>query len=169
MFRPALAAAAALVTTFAMGCSGDIPTATGSSEPNFAVAGNSGCYTVKFTTESDPDPAFPVFSGEQSGDLVGTHTFVFTEFPPQTGATRLFRGVGTFWVTGGIISELVGKSFTVSVESRNVFNDPAVFANLNVKLRATGGVKKANLTGRGETSLPPAFLVSGSWNGVICP
>ncbi len=155
-----------------MGCSGDAPTATQSYAANFKAAGNSGCYTVKFTSVSNlaaPPPVPPLpFAGVQMGDLEGTHTVTFFELKPQTGATQNLIGEATFNITGGIIDELVGESFTVSVKSRNVFNDDDLFANLsNLKARAISGVQKANLTGRGETALD--FTVTISWNGVICP
>jgi len=150
-------------------CSGDLPTGTQALKPNFAVAGSSGCYTVKFTTHSVG--AFPFFPGTQDGDLQGTHLVAFAgaTTPAPTGSTWNFIGTATFDVTGGIIPELVGNSFTVSIESRNVFNDPDVFANIsNLRARAISGVEKANLTGRGETASDMS-TVDASFNGVICP
>lgn len=164
-----------IVPLLAIACGGDLPTDTRTPEPSFAVAGESGCYTVKVTASHKGN--FPVFPGTNEGDLVGTSVVIF-DFPPptqQTGETWNLIGEATFDVTGGIIPELVGKSFTVSLESRNVFNQEDLFAKIaNLKTRAISGVQKANLTGQGETQFPdPADgfkqQVDSWFNGVICP
>jgi hypothetical protein len=162
-----------VVSFFGIACSGDLPTQAETTSltlsPSFAAGGNSGCYTVKFATHSVG--AFPFFPGTQTGDIDGSHLVAFAgaSTPAPTGVTWNFVGTATFVVTGGIIPELVGKSFVVSVESRNVFNDPDLFAKIsNLKTRAISGVQKANLTGRGETA-SDASTVDATWNGVICP
>jgi len=142
------------------------PESGGPATPSFAAGGNSGCYTVKFTSHSVG--TFPVFAGTQTGDIGGTHVVVFAgaSTPAPTGATWNFIGTMDWSVVGG---PLDGLQFTTSLESRNVFNDPDLFAKIsNLKTRATSGVQKANLTGRGETA-SDASTVDVWWNGVICP
>ncbi len=152
----------------ALGCGGDVPTATQAYDLNLSAAGESGCFTVKFTSQSVG--SFPVFEGTHWGDIGGTHVVTF-EFPPTTaphGVTWNFLGTAE-WTIESEYPALDGLVVTTTLESRNVFNDDEVFANIsNLKTRALDGVKKANLTGRGETSLDMS-TVNAWWNGVICP
>ncbi len=155
-----------------VGCSEqDMPTEA--KKPIFGEAGSSGCYTVKYKDDPVFVGVFPegaVYVGTLAGDLGGTSYMVFQPSSFRfTGVTMKAEGVFTYTITGGIISELVGQSFTVAEENLNLFvpdNDPNVIINKG-KARAIDGVEKANLTYRGETEIGGASHLE--YNGVICP
>lgn len=139
--------------------------------PEFVVAGESGCYTVKFTDDMVWTPSVGGYLGQLAGDLEGT----MTEWDQGQMAVKIVGGTikvdeitSTFNITGGIIPELEGQSFAVAWDFQNLFKaDPENYINLG-KVRAIDGVAKANLTFRGYTPM------DGLWSyidfqGVICP
>jgi hypothetical protein len=134
--------------------------------PELAVGGSSGCYTVKFTTRLTHVSGI-VFTGPVAGDLQGTVDVVFNEFHPGTGATNLVAADATWHITGGIVRELIGRSFVTRFTNRNVAQPGPVTKNIG-SLDVISGVKKANVHYVGETSNftgePTLHFI-----GVICP
>jgi hypothetical protein len=155
-----------------VGCSEqDMPTEA--KKPIFGEAGSSGCYTVKFTDHAvfgGFSPEGPFYEGTLAGDLVGTSYMVFQPSSFRfSGVTQKAEAVFTYTITGGIISELVGQSFTVAEENINLYVPADQDLIINVgKARAIDGVEKANLTWRGYTpkGSGTSFL---EYDGVICP
>jgi hypothetical protein len=133
---------------------------------DLALAGNSGCSTVKFTTVLTPTG--PVsFSGVLTGDLEGTVDQVFDEFGSFTGVTIQVAADATWHITGGIIPELIGETFVTRLTNRNVFL-PGTSLTKNIgSLRAQSGVERANLTYIGQTQLTTSETTL-NFVGVIC-
>jgi hypothetical protein len=155
---------------FVIGC--DEQTApTEALAPEFVVAGESGCYTVKYTDDLVATPAG--LRGVLGGDLQGTTVWAGDPSTPikLAGVSVHVDGFVTYNITGGIIPELKDESFTVTARWLNVLappvNPPLVFKNEG-NYKALDGVAKANLKFHGET-------VAGSGishlevTGVICP
>ena len=135
--------------------------------PQFAVAGNSGCYTVKFTTLFTQSDQLHV-SGVVSGDLEGTAFVEATDIGRFTGVTLTVGGTIDWSITGGIIPELIGETFLTRLENRNIFLPGTSLVQNVGSLRSISGVEKANLTYIGETSLE-TNEARFEFNGVICP
>jgi hypothetical protein len=160
-------------SVFMLGC--DDGTAVPSPlEPQLAVAGASGCYTVQFTVEiTTPDEV--VFEATMSGDLEGTIDLVGTGFTwPPTGATNTSTFEYTWHVTGGAVPELIGETFVTHAENRNILYfllPPGQLFVRNVgNHRSVAGVERANLTYTGETNVDsPPFVTRLDHRGVICP
>lgn len=138
--------------------------------PEFVVAGESGCYTVKFTNDLVWTP--PVgYIGQLGGDLEGTMTDWFQDpnyWTINRGTMKVDGSTSTFNITGGIIPELMDQSFSVAWDFQNLANaDPDNWVNLG-RVRAIDGVAKANLTWRGYT--PKGSVTSFlEFQGVMCP
>ena len=152
----------------AVGCGGDMPTDTEGLTPNLGVAGNSGCYTVKFATEASGVP--PILMGSITGDLEGTVEYDLTVIIP-TGTVAHVSGNGTFSVAGGIVDELIGGGF------QDVFTNIAVIPppdpahqQLHGKSKIVSGADHGNLTFHGvfDAGVFP-FEVQFDYQGVICP
>lgn len=143
-------------------------------EPTVAVANVSSCYAVAFSVEMTSADGV-VFEGPISGDLEGTVEVLNTGFTwPPTGATNTSTFEFSWHVTGGIIPELIGESFSTAAENRNVLHfllPPARPFAMNVgKHRAVAGVQKANLTYTGLTNVDGSPSVTRlDHHGVICP
>jgi len=158
--------AALIACALIAGCT-DQAALTDPAEPQFATAGNSGCYTVKFTTIFTPIDVFNL-SGQLTGDLEGTADAAFDEVGRFTGVTLPTAGNIAWNITGGIVSELIGETFHTRIENRNVFLPGTSLVKNVGSLRATDGVEEASLTYVGETSL----LTSESrldFKGLRCP
>jgi hypothetical protein len=140
-------------------------------DPDFAVAGNSGCYTVKYEVHMSGIP--PSYSGTVSGDIEGVvdasidlATFV------QHGRSVHFDGYVTYTVTGGIIPELVGRvvqTMAPIVQTQPPDHDPLV-QRVNFTERALAGVAKWNVTGHGTNdNHEPSIKLDFVHQGIVCP
>ena len=149
----------------ALGCGGDMPTDTDGLSPNFGVAGNSGCATVRFTVAGVvfPDP-IPV-----TGDLEGTFVGTFMGDQKFSGVTTANGGTVAWEITGGVLGPL---TFETTFDNRNISTDrpgsPAAVNENSGRHRALSGVQKANLTYAGTFSAI-SFEIDHDYNGVICP
>jgi hypothetical protein len=108
------------------------------------------------------------FVGVLTGDLQGTASAAFDEIGPLTGVTRQVAGNLTFHITGGVVPELIGETFTTRIENRNVVPPGQTLVKNVGSLRAISGVNKANLTYVGQTSVDP-FETRLEFTGVVCP
>jgi hypothetical protein len=154
-----------------LGCGSDTALDPLGPEPQLGVvAGQSGCYTV--VVESHGLGVFPAFSANITGDLVGTTNVLFDPANLRfDGITIKNGGVVTWNIEGGIVPELVGKTFRTSTTPMNI-----VTSNGNKivgRIRAMDGFPaKANLTFDGTfnaENTPPPFAVDLVYRGVICP
>jgi hypothetical protein len=140
-------------------------------EPQLGVvAGASGCYTVE--VDSRTFGVFPSFSGNVTGDLVGTSEVLF-DFANLRfdGATIKNGGTLTWTIEGGIVPELIGTTFRTSTTPMNI--GTANGNNIVGRVRALDDFPaKMNLTFDGtfnaDNSGPP-FAVDLVYRGVICP
>ena len=161
-----------LLYPFALACSDTAPTDIDGAAPNLAVAGNSGCYTVKFDFHGIG--VFPTFTATTTGDLEATVDVVFDVGSNETHGVVIFnQGDITYHVTGGIIPALVGLDFETTGRPLTILqpdNEPLV-SGITGTEKAVAGVKKANLTFRGTFDVRngPPFPVELKYNGVICP
>src|SRR5690606_9962906 len=87
--------------------------------PEMAVAGASGCYTVKVTHTLTSTGVPRQFAGDITGDLQGVAQIGFTEINAFTGVTNTSSGNATWVITGGIIPELIGSVFVTRFDNRN--------------------------------------------------
>jgi hypothetical protein len=152
----------------AIGCGGDTPLDVDS--PDFALAGNSGCATVKFDAVGWPvTPDFTVWDTEFTGDLEGTGTQTFTEPPTPAGVQFHNSGVGLWNVSGGLLGAL---TFETEFDNHIIMTDrpgsPSTVNETMGRQRATSGVRKANLTYKGIFSATD-LKVYQAYQGVICP
>jgi hypothetical protein len=163
--------AVAVSLAFAAGCSGETPTEMEGLTPEFGVAGNSGCYTVKFDVRLEwVGPGLPL-AQYITGDLVGTAEADFSSGAVKfAGAT--YRNGGTYhWnITDGIIPGL--ERFETQFDNKNFLTDRPgspylLFENIGTH-RALSGVERANLTYKGYFD---ARILQGHhhYQGVICP
>jgi hypothetical protein len=157
--------------TFAAGCGGEAPMDMEEVTPEFAVAGNSGCYTVKFDVRLEwVGPGLPL-AQYVTGDLVGTAVADFSSGQVKfAGATYKNGGTYQWDITGGIIPGL--ETFETEFDNTNFMTDRPgspylLFENLG-KHRALTGVETANLT---YTGYFDARILQGNhhYQGVICP
>lgn len=135
-----------------------------------ALAGQSGCHTVKFKVLGwTPTPSV-------TGDLVGTVVGDAMDFSTVkiSGSTVSISGTRDWEITGGTVPGLA--AFRTSVDNRNHISDrpgsPALLFENSGKHRALEGVEKANLTYNGTALRDPntgAFYLDHDFNGVICP
>lgn len=154
-----------LFAGLAVGCSGDTPTDVPA--PDFAVAGNSGCYTVRGTIFETG--VFPNFSGTIDGDIVGTSTSTLGLDVTFHGAVITNPGERTIEVTGGIIPELVGETVHVTFQGLSILNAPPL-VTINERSRVDEGAAEGNMTAHGtlDWNVFP-WEVDVAYNGVICP
>ena len=171
--------AVVLLLAFGVACNGETPTGTEELSPSLGPAGNSGCYTVDFAVDYPVTGFVPPFTweGVVSGDLEGAAVMVFDLDSPDhsTRFTNAASATITWDLSGGMIPELVGRTFQTRMRTLNVFpndKDPLIARN-NGRDRALTGVSKVNLTWHGTTDFtqfppsPPTTL--RFYNGVICP
>jgi hypothetical protein len=156
-----------LLVSLAFGCDSDLPTAADAPSPEFAVAGNSGCYTVQGTISETG--VFPNFSGTIDGDLVGTSTSLLSLDVKVAGRVFLNPGERTLVISGGIIPELVGETVHVTFQGLSIVNAPPL-VTINERSRVDEGAAKGNLTAHGtlDWNVFP-WEVDVDYNGVICP
>lgn len=160
-----------LFAGLAVGCSGDVPTNSDGLTLDFAVAGNSGCFTPNFNVAVSLVlvPPFNTFTGPVTGDLIGTATAVFSGGDPLTGTTQRNFGTAHWEITGGVMGPLV---FDTEFANRNHVIDrpgsPATQAENSGTHRALRGVAKANLTYEGTFDVI-ALTTDHDYHGVICP
>jgi hypothetical protein len=163
----------ALLPLLLVACTDQQPTAPDIGvAPAFAVAGNSGCYTVTINQQqSVTSPSSSV--GFATGDVEATTSTVLDEGTfTAHGVAYGQEGLDTWNVTGGIIEEFIGEEITISHRSLLLWppdNEPFV-ARLNGTARAADGLSKANATFHGtfDARVWP-FQIHTVWNGVICP
>lgn len=151
----------------AVGCGGDVPTDADGLTPDFAVAGNSGCYTVRGTISETG--FFPNFAGVIDGDLVGTSSTLLSFDVGLAGAVIFNPGERTLEITGGIIPELVGKTVHETFEGMTIANAPPLLS-INERTRIDDGARKGNITTHGTLNwnvFPWEVVVE--YRGVICP
>jgi hypothetical protein len=149
----------------AVGC-GDVPTATDRLTPNFGLAGEAGCYAVSGAI--DQEAVGPDLAGFISGDVEGTNLTVAG--PPVLHGEVVSRTVTqTWWVTGGIVDDLVGATLTLEgVFVGTLKKLPQI--GVNTRLRVTAGARKGNLTLHGTTDVSTSPISSHlEYRGVICP
>ena len=149
----------------AVGCGGEAPTDVPT--PDFAVAGNSGCYAVKGTFFETG--VFPSFSGTMDGDLVGTSETLLSFDVKESG--RVFHNPGerTFVVSGGIAPELVGRTIHLTIQGVSVVNAPPL-VSINDWERVDEGATRGNLTVHGTLNWNVfPWQLDFDYNGVICP
>jgi hypothetical protein len=131
-----------------------------------AVAGQSGCHAVRFLVEAIPVTDIQFF-GTLEGDLEGTILFDFDVFNPFTGVTTANAGNATWNITGGLIPELIGATFTTRFENRNIaIPNTDVFMNIGLH-RELEGAPKVNLTYEGEFSFSES-VSRLNFKGVLC-
>jgi len=157
-----------LLATLGFGCGSDVPTGTDIPVPDLAVAGNSGCATVRFNVAMT-FVGNRVYTGPVTGDLVGTVTQTFVGANTFAGANVKNGGTAEWDITAGVLGAF---TFETTFENMNFLTDRPgspfdMFESIG-KHRATGGVQKANLTYIG--TFPLATLTTDhDYNGVICP
>jgi hypothetical protein len=136
--------------------------------PDLAVAGNSGCYTVRLTlalTLIDDTH----FVGLVTGDLEGTVESVGEPVLGRFSGTTFTTGGATAWhITGGIVPELIGETFQTWTDNRNILLLQQSLVRNVGSMYAVGGVTQASFTYTGETPLPPVETRL-EMNGIICP
>jgi hypothetical protein len=158
-----------LTVTCLAGCAdkaAPVPTAPTGVLSSSAAQTFDGCYTVQFQSTGYDDT--PVVL---TGDLEGTSVVSWDSEYKWTGKTVANSGTAVWTITGGVVPGLTG--FQTAFDNRNIATDrpgsPAwVFENVGTH-RATGGVRKANLSYKGTYTwgaTPP--IVHRYW-GVICP
>jgi hypothetical protein len=136
---------------------------------DLAEGGNSGCYSVKFTTLFTAVSDF-VYTGTLIGDLQGTADLVADEVHPFRGVTILIGADVTWHITGGVIPELTGQTFVTRLMNRNIFLPGTSLVKNVGSTRAISGVQKANLTYIGQTPLDTdPQQATLDFVGVICP
>ena len=134
------------------------------------VAGASGCYTID--VQSHSTGVYPVFSGDLSGDLIGTEEVVFDFAEIRfDGRTIKNQGIVTWHIEGGIVPELIGTTFRAVTTPMNVLTPNS--DQIVRRARAMDDFPaKANLTLAGvfnPDNTPPPFAVNLEYKGVICP
>ena len=135
--------------------------------PNLAVGGASGCYTIDVVQTFTPTGP-TTFAGSISGDLEGSVTQEFDTVNPLHGTTNTSSGIFTWTITGGIVPELIGKTFTTRIYNRNIFfPDRSLIIHVGTS-REIAGVEKVNFNHQGRTHLPASQIVI-DFGGVICP
>lgn len=158
-----------LVAGLVVSCTEDAPTALEQLAPGFAVAGSSGCYTV--SGEIAQSGLAPSFSGTISGDIEGD---VSTQLDPAStraaGRVRITSADHTWQVTGGNVSELIGRTVRLTLQSEVVFAQPPV-GRVNTRATVIEGAQAGNLTYHGtlDASPPPPTAVNVQYHGVVCP
>ncbi len=154
----------------AVGCESPAPTSFSELDlsPNQSARGPA-CFAVAFSTQAQVvSPG--VFMGTMSGDLVGTVTFR-PMGGPRTGQVFHPSGTTEFVVTGGEVSELIGRTLETELENVTVVppQDPAN-RTIHGKGRVVAGAQSGNLTFHGILSLVAfPFTVAFEFRGPICP
>ena len=99
---------------------------------------------------------------------------VVTQIDPASrrvaGKVTFTSGVQTWQVTGGTVTELIGRQVRLTLDSEVVLAQPPVARN-NTTARILDGAESGNLTYHGtvDTSPPPPFALTVQYRGVICP
>jgi hypothetical protein len=154
---------------FGLACNSDMPTGARASPtaPSFAVAGNSGCYTVVGTiTETG---VFPNFAGTIAGDLVGTSNTSLSFDVSSTGVVIKGPGERTLTITGGNVPQLIGLTLHETFEGLTIFEGHPVIL-LNERTRIDMGAQSGNLTTHGTLDLSTfPWQLEVEYRGVICP
>lgn len=159
---------ALLVACLLASCSGDTPASLSLEplDPDLAVAGASGCYTVSGTLDQTGSPDGLV--GTIAGDVEGY--VVTVGGPADTPGVTLSRpGEQTWEITGGIVEPLIETTLQLHVEVLAVFAQPPVF-RINTEARVVEGAQRGNLTYHGTTDVSTVPITSHlDYHGVICP
>lgn len=137
-----------------------------------AQAGSSGCYTVELREHTEQEPFGDAGYGTLSGDMAGTVEVAIVGMRFTHGAV-IFNEVAVTWrITGGEVTELIGKELAL-ISRGNVVHmpgqDPAVL-RMNSRVRARSGVERVNLTSHAtfDTRGTP-WVIDAVYHGVICP
>lgn len=137
------------------------------------AASSAACYPVRFRSVSEAFREDGAIVGTVAGDVEGT--FVVWQDLSQlkfAGVTARIPGTFTLTVTGGILPGPFPLTMTGSFEQLNQNRiskaSPEWIYEQNVTLRATGGVKAANLRLQGTFDATTG-TVDHEWWGVICP
>ena len=165
MRRASLTLGLALIS---LACNTDIPTGGLSSPgPSFAVAGNSGCYTVSGTISETG--VFPNFTGTIAGDLVGTTNTTLSFDTRSTGTVIHNPGERTLTITGGTIPELVGITVHETFDGITIFEAPPL-VRINERTRIDAGAQRGNITTHGTLDFSTVpWQLELVYRGVICP
>lgn len=137
--------------------------------PDFGVAGNSGCYTVRGTIEESGTP--PTFLGTINGDLVGTTVSQALAVSP-TGPVHHNELSFTYSITGGIVQELIGEDLLLSTSgliaayTRDNPNVARINGSLIVESPGSG---RLTIQGSADTTGAPPVVLSLDYHGVVCP
>jgi hypothetical protein len=145
-------------------CGGDLPAGLEPLEPSFATAGDSRCHAV--SGEITQSGLIPDLAGTISGDVVGTVTTRIDLSDARAAARVRFGTAEQTWeVTGGVVSELIGRTVRLSLENRIVDTHPPLGRN-NTRATVVAGARKGNLTYHGPVTETEATV---EYHGVICP
>ncbi|MFC1639258.1 hypothetical protein ACFL3B_00680 [Gemmatimonadota bacterium] len=155
-----------LFAVFYVGCGSDMPTGTDGPMPNFAVAGNSGCFAVSGAIDQE---GIGAISGVISGDVEGTIATV--SGPAVINGVVVHRPVEQTWeVSGGTVEALIGETLTFEVDFTGIIQKWPMIRIKNTA-RVVEGAQKGNLTQHGMTdaTAAPWMSVHLQYRGVICP
>jgi len=130
--------------------------------PNFAVAGNSGCYTVSGAIDQTGG------SGTISGDIEGSIAVVAG--PADIAGVVVHRPVEQTWqITGGTVEALIGNTLVFDVDFRGIMEKWPLIRINNTAL-VIAGAEKGNLTQHGISDMSSGTaIVHLEYHGVICP
>lgn len=155
-----------LVAGLVASCGGDTPTGVEPLDPDFGVAGASGCHTVSGALDQVGGP--DGLAGTISGDIEGSVATVGGPADAQ-GVVLSQPGEQTWEITGGIVEPLIGTTVQLHVEVLAVFAQPPVF-RINTKARVVDGAQRGTLTYHGTTDVSTVPITSHlDYHGVICP
>jgi hypothetical protein len=152
---------------FLVACASESPVAPEGEElsPNFAMSGQSGCYTVSGTILETG--LFPDFGGVVSGDLEGTSSTTIG-IDGISGKVISNPGVRTIEVTGGTVPELIGTTLEQSFYGLSI-NTGAGPIRINERTTVESGAARGTLTTHGWLNVNVfPWEVDVTYRGVIC-
>jgi tetratricopeptide (TPR) repeat protein len=151
--------------TPAAGCGFPPPQSVPRGFDGLAVTDSAGCHTVRGSISETN------WLGTIEGDLQGT-TFTLVGHATESGAEWHTPVVHTFSITGGTVSELVGRDLKLWGHHVSLMEPkPGAVVDFNSRLRV-------RYPGRGEltvqhtldgTNFPPILQDAYQYSGVICP
>lgn len=138
------------------------------STPVGALSTGPGCYAVSGSIYMEEHPLGA--AGTISGDVEGT---VLSEFgyPIVSHGRVNFRPVKyTWWVTGGNVEALIGRTVVFDVDFVGPWNRSPLL-RVNVRARVVEGAARGNVTWHGYTDVSawPDLTSNLEYHGVICP
>lgn len=127
---------------------------------------DSACYTVTGEINQTPNEDGNL-AGTISGDLVGT--ILTIAGPVEIHGIVIFRDIEQTWfITGGIVEDLIGRTLLFENEFRGIINDYPML-KVNTTGRLIDGAQRGNITLHGWTNLTPPITNYLEYHGVICP